>query len=169
MLWELSVHMKKRIKLTTGITLINKKYKKKEYYHYIEEPNNVVIVPFIKNKFLIVEQKREPINKKNFEFPMGWVDKGETLVNAATRELFEETGYRTLSSPKKFLNFYADPGRGSRSCICFYTKKLKKINKPEKNIKIFLKTKKQIQRLIDKKKFNNAAHIAAFYFFISKF
>ena len=86
----------------------------------------MVIVPFIKNKFLIVEQKREPINKKNFEFPMGWVDKGETLVNAATRELFEETGYRTLSSPKKFLNFYADPGRGSRSCICYYTKELKK-------------------------------------------
>ena len=95
--------MKKRIKLTTGITLINKKYKKKEYYHYIEEPNNVVIVPFIKNKFLIVEQKREPINKKNFEFPMGWVDKGETLVNAATRELFEETGYKCNGKIKKLF------------------------------------------------------------------
>ena len=71
--------MKKKIKLTTGITLINKKYKKKEFYHFIDEPNNVIIIPVIKNKFLLVKQKREPIGQKNYEFPMGWVDKGETF------------------------------------------------------------------------------------------
>ena len=39
------------------------------------------------------KQKREPINKKNFEFPMGWIDKNETPDNAGKRELLEETGY----------------------------------------------------------------------------
>ena len=57
---------------------------------------------------------------------MGWVDKGEALVNAATRELFEETGYKTLSSPKKFLNFYADPGRGSEAVFVITLKNSKK-------------------------------------------
>ena len=60
--------MKKRIKLTSGITLINKKFKKREFYHYFEEPNNVIIIPKINNHFILVKQKREPINKKNYEF-----------------------------------------------------------------------------------------------------
>tara|TARA_A100001011_G_scaffold360735_1_gene408253 strand:+ start:24 stop:509 length:486 start_codon:yes stop_codon:yes gene_type:complete len=161
--------MKKINKLSAGITLINKKFKKGEYYHYFEEPNNVIIIPKLKNYFILVKQKREPINKKNYEFPMGWVDKGETPITASKRELLEETGYKTLMTPKKLLEYYADPGRGSRSCICYYSKKLKKIKKPEKNINIFLKSKKQIINLINTKKFNNASHIAAFYCYINKF
>ena len=155
--------MKIKQKLTTGITLINKRYKKGEFYHYFTEPNNVIVVPIFKNFFLIVEQKREPINKKNFEFPMGWVDKGEKPIEAAKRELLEETGYQSKVNPTKFIEFYADPGRGTRSCICFFSKKLEKIRLPEKNIKIYFKSEKQIKNLIKKKFFNNASHIAAFY------
>ena len=114
--------MKLKQKLTAGITLINKKYKKNEFYHYFEEPNNVILIPIIKKKFLIVEQKREPINEKNYEFPMGWIDKSETSLIASKRELLEETGYKSLIKPKKLIEYYADPGRGSRRCICFFFK-----------------------------------------------
>ena len=161
--------MKANQKLTAGITLVNKRYKKKEFYHYFKEPDNVILIPVIKNKFLVVKQKREPINKKNYEFPMGWVDKGEIPITASKRELLEETGYKTLATPKKLMEYYADPGRGSRSCICYYTKKLKKVKKAEQNINIFFKNKKQIVNLIKSKKFNNASHIAAFYCYINKF
>tara|TARA_B100000945_G_scaffold257843_1_gene215459 strand:- start:403 stop:888 length:486 start_codon:yes stop_codon:yes gene_type:complete len=161
--------MKYKRKLSTGITLVNKKYKKKEYYHYLQEPDNVIFIPVIGNKFIVIKQKREPINKKNYEFPMGWVDKGESSITASKRELLEETGYKTLIKPKKLMNYYADPGRNSRSCICYFSKKLKKIQKPEKNISVFLKNKKQIINLIKSKKFNNASHIAAFYCYINKY
>ena len=161
--------MKANQKLSAGITLVNKRYKKREFYHYFKEPNNVILIPVIKNKFLVVKQKREPISKKNYEFPMGWIDKGETPITTSKRELLEETGYKTLSTPKKLIEYYADPGRGSRSCICYYSKKLKKVKNPEKNINIFLKSKKQIVNLIKSKKFNNASHIAAFYYYINKF
>ena len=161
--------MKYKRKLSTGITLVNKKYKKKEYYHYLQEPDNVIFIPVIGNKFIVIKQKREPINKKNYEFPMGWVDKGESSITASKRELLEETGYKTLIKPKKLMNYYADPGRNSRSCICYFSKKLKKIQKPEKNISVFLKNKKKIINIIKSKKFNNASHIAAFYCYINKY
>tara|TARA_B100000686_G_scaffold348727_1_gene440486 strand:+ start:1720 stop:2205 length:486 start_codon:yes stop_codon:yes gene_type:complete len=160
--------MKKIQYLSTGIWLINKKYKSNEYYHYFKEPNNVLVVPKFGKFFIVIQQKREPINKKNLEFPMGWVDKGERPADAAKRELLEETGYKSLIKPKKILEFFADPGRGQRSCYCFYTNKLKKIQKPEKKIKVFLKTEKEIKNLIKKKKFNNSSHISAFYHFIDK-
>ena len=158
--------MKVKQKLTTGITLINKKYKINEFYHYLHEPSNVILIPKINNFFLIVEQKRVPINKKNFEFPSGWIDKGEKPLESAKRELLEETGYQSVSKPLKLVEFFADPGRGTRSCFCFFSKKIKKKQSPEKDICIFFKTERQIKNLIRKKEFNNAAHIAAFYYFL---
>ena len=104
---------------------------------------------------------------KNFEFPSGWIDSAEKPIETAKRELLEETGYQTRSSPTKLVEFYADPGRGSRSCFCFFSKNIIKKRQPEKNIKIFFKTEKQIKNLIKQKKFNNASHIAVFYYFLN--
>ena len=96
--------MKKKIHLSSNIFLINKKFKKNEYYHYIQDPDNVITIPILKNKkFILVFQKREPINKKNYEFPSGWVDRNEKPIKSAVRELFEETGYKSLMKPKKFI------------------------------------------------------------------
>lgn len=159
--------MKRFQKLTAGITLINKKYKKKEFYHYFQEPSNVIIIPIFKKKFVLVCQKREPINKINFEFPMGWIDKGETPIKAGERELLEETGLKSLKKLQKLIVFYADPGRGSRSVYCFFTNNLKKIKKNEKGIVVKLKTKKEIFQLIKQKKFNNASHISAFFYYLN--
>ena len=91
--------MKKKIFLGSRIVLLNKKFKKNEYYHYFKEPNNVIIIPIFKKKFIVVSQKREPINKKNLEFPMGWIDKGESSINAAKRE---EALYNELKASQAF-------------------------------------------------------------------
>jgi len=161
--------MKKKIYLSSGISLINKKYKKNEHYHYIQEPNNVIIIPILKNKkFVLVFQKRVPINKKVYEFPMGWVDNNESPIESAARELLEETGYQSLIRPKKLFIFYPEPGRINKKMFCFYTNKIVKINKPEKGINIIFCTKKKIIQLIKKNKFNNASHIAAFYHYVLK-
>ena len=82
----------KNIKLSYGITLINKKFKKNQYYHYLKTFNHVLVVPKIKNKFILVSQKRIPINKINYELPSGNVEWNETPVRCANKELFEETG-----------------------------------------------------------------------------
>ena len=159
--------MKKKIRLYSRISLINKEYKKGELYHYLDVPDVAVLIPKIKNKFLIVSQKREAINKINFEFPCGWVDIGETPSKCAARELIEETGYKSLVKPKKLIRFYEEPGRINSKAHCFFSEKLNKVNKPEKGIRIFFLTKSEIVNLIKKNKFNNGTHIAAFYKYLS--
>ena len=159
--------MKKKIKLFPRIFLINKKFKKNKFYHYIKAPDVTITLPILKNKkFILVSQIREPINKKNYEFPSGWIDKNENPVNSAARELLEETGYKSLIKPKKLLTLYSDPGRLSNKTICYYTNKVFKLSKPEKGIKIIFCTKKKIIELIKKNKFNSASHIAAFSFYL---
>ena len=161
--------MKKKIILSHRIFLINKKYKKKEFFHYIKEPSNSLIIPVLNNKcFVIVVQKREPINKKNYEFPMGWIDNNELPIKAASRELLEETGYKTLIKPKELMICYPDPGRIKKKMYCFYSDRIRKISNEEKTIKVICCSKNEIIKLINKQKFNNASHIAAFYKYISK-
>jgi ADP-ribose pyrophosphatase len=54
----------------------------------------VVIVPVTRDReFLLIRQFRPPVNRYVIEFPAGLNDKGESLADAAKRELLEETGF----------------------------------------------------------------------------
>lgn len=149
-------------KLYQSIYLLKKKFKKNEHYYFLQVPNFSILIPKIKDKFILVSQKRIPINKKTLEFPSGWIDKNEKPMKASVRETFEETGYLSLKDPKKIINFYEEPGRLNSSVFVYFVNKLKKVKKSEKGIKVYLRTEKQLFRLIKNKKFNNGTHIAAF-------
>ena len=59
--------MRKKINLSNRIVLINKKFKKKEFYHYFKTPNLSLVIHIYKKKLIIVSQKRIPINKINYD------------------------------------------------------------------------------------------------------
>ncbi|MBV8841340.1 MAG: NUDIX hydrolase [Bryobacterales bacterium] len=60
-------------------------------------------------RILLVRQYRLPARRYLWELPAGRVDEGETTLQAARRELMEETGYRARSW-KKLAEFYPSPG-----------------------------------------------------------
>ena len=54
----------------------------------------VAVIPVTREgEVLLIRQFRPALNSYVIEFPAGLNDKGETLVDAARRELIEETGY----------------------------------------------------------------------------
>lgn len=58
-----------------------------------QKPTTVeLICRFENGDFLLIREFRYPINRFCYSFPTGIMDPGETVEEAAERELFEETG-----------------------------------------------------------------------------
>ena len=62
-----------------------------------------------RGRILLVRQYRLPARAMMWELPAGQLDPGENPLQAARRELVEETGYRARKW-KKLLSLYPSPG-----------------------------------------------------------
>lgn len=73
-----------------------------EGYKIIKEPkpiNGVVVVPVLPDgRVVLASLMRRAIGRMSIEFPRGKIDDGETAVQAAVRELLEETGMVALNT-----------------------------------------------------------------------
>ena len=71
-----------------------------------------------RRRILLVRQYRLPAHASLWELPAGRLDPGETPLQAAKRELQEETGYRARRW-RKLISFYPSPGYVSEKMTIF--------------------------------------------------
>jgi len=69
----------------------------------------VMLAVDAKGRILLVRQYRLPAEAYLWELPAGRLDAGETPLQAARRELIEETGYRARKWTK-LVSYWASPG-----------------------------------------------------------
>jgi ADP-ribose pyrophosphatase len=76
----------------------------------VQHGGSAVMMPVDeRGRVLLVRQYRLPARQYMWELPAGRVDKGETVLKAAKRELREETGYKAKQWTK-LASFYVSPG-----------------------------------------------------------
>jgi ADP-ribose pyrophosphatase len=87
-----------------------------------DPPDAVVIVPFhtAKNKMVIIREYRVPLNDYEYGFPAGLVDAGESVEQAAWRELMEETGLTVRRLLKSSPPLYSSAGMSDESVAMVY-------------------------------------------------
>jgi ADP-ribose pyrophosphatase len=89
-------------------------------------PGAVVILPFLDEKtILLIQNRRYAISQILLELPAGTLEKGESPMNCAGRELQEETGY-LAERMKPLGNFFTSPGILSEKMYAFAAYDLKK-------------------------------------------
>ncbi|MCC6324563.1 MAG: ADP-ribose pyrophosphatase [Candidatus Brocadia sp.] len=76
----------------------------------IEHPGSAAIIPFLSDdEIVLLQQYRYPMKETLYEIPAGTLNKGETFIECAERELEEETGYRA-GNLEPLIVLYPSPG-----------------------------------------------------------
>ncbi len=76
---------------------------------FIAHPGAVGIIPFVDRETIVmVRQYRHPVGEVTLEVPAGKLDKGESVLACARRELAEETGY-TAGKIRPLMNYWPTP------------------------------------------------------------
>ena len=117
-----------------------------------------------RGRVLLVRQYRLPARAMLWELPAGRLDPGEKPLQAARRELEEETGYRARKW-KKLLCLYPSPGYvAEKMTVYVATRLVKGAPKPMEDERIRCRwfTPRELHRMIRTGRLADAKTIAAF-------
>ncbi len=122
-------------------------------YYVLEYPDWVNIIAITEDEHFIMErQYRHALGNTCYELPCGVMEKGETPLESAQRELAEETGY-TGGKWELLMDIAPNPGSQTNMAHCFVARDVKKtcqqhLDRTE-DIEIHLLTKKEVKYLMD--------------------
>ncbi len=91
----------------------------------VHHAGSAVILPLLEDgRIVLIRQFRLAAGRFLWELPAGSLDRGETALAAARRELAEETGYRA-SSWRKLIEFFPSPGILDERMTIFLAQKIR--------------------------------------------
>ena len=113
-----------------NITLYETKLNGTRISQEIVEQGNAVAVLAIDDddEVILVNEFRYPVGYV-LEIPAGTVDKGETPLKCAKRELLEETGYKAKKI-EHLIRFFPKLGYNTQIIDCYVATELTKISEP---------------------------------------
>lgn len=133
-------------------------------YYVLEYPTWVNVIAETKDGSLILErQYRHATGIISTEICAGVVEEGETPLEAAKRELMEETGFGG-GEWTEIMKICPNPGTMTNYCHCFLARGVEKQNEQNldstEDIEVFLAEKKEVLTMLRQNVFKQAMMIA---------
>ena len=132
----------------------------------VRHPGSAVMMAMDdRNRILLVRQYRLPADDYLWELPAGKLDEGEKPLQAAKRELAEETGYKARTWTK-LASFYVSPGYVGERMTIFLATDLKAGEASpmdDERIEVRWFKKKEVGEMIKDGKIQDAKTIIGFY------
>jgi ADP-ribose diphosphatase len=123
-----------------------------------------------RDRVLLVKQFRLPAERDLWELPAGRIDPGETPLQAAKRELREETGY-SARKWTKLIMFWASPGYIDEKMNLFLATELTEgtpENMDDERIEIRWFSKKEMQEAVRAGKIQDAKTLVGYFFWLEQ-
>ena len=121
-------------------------------FYVLEYPDWVNVIAITEDgQFVMERQYRHGLGKTCFEIPAGVMEKGETPLEAAKRELMEETGYGE-GEWTNIMNVSGNSSTTNNISHCFVAKGVKKISGQHldstEDLEIVLLSREQVKDLM---------------------
>ena len=142
-------------------------------YYVLEYPDWVNVIAITKDgRFIMERQYRHGLQVFSTELPCGVMEKGETPVQAAQRELREETGYAG-GKWTELMAIGANPGSQNNLTHCFLATGVEKKSEQSlddtEELSVMLMNEEQVKALLFEGKICQALMVAPLYkYFYSK-
>ena len=133
-------------------------------YYVLEYPDWVNVIAITRDgQFVMERQYRHALGCTCYELPCGVMEEGETPLNAAKRELEEETGYGG-GEWKKLMVLSANPGTMTNLTHCFLATGVEKIVEQHldatEDLEIHLLTREEVCNLLRNNKMMQSLMVA---------
>lgn len=138
-----------------------------EEYYVLEYPDWVNVIAITKDgKFVMEKQYRHGLGVNSIELPCGVMEKGETPLVAAQRELLEETGYGN-GKWSELMTIAPNPGSMNNLTHCFLAIGVEKISEQSldatEELTVHLMNEEEVKSLLDNNLIHQALMIAPLY------
>ncbi|MFF2482087.1 NUDIX domain-containing protein [Paenibacillus sp. NPDC058071] len=131
----------------------------------VKHPGAAAVMALKDGKLLVVEQFRKPLEKFQVEIPAGKLDPGEDPMEAAARELEEETGYRA-EHLRLVSAFFTSPGFADEKLYLYFAESvLPGRSNPDEDeyLEVEAITLEQAERYIEEGRISDAKTVLAVY------
>lgn len=134
-------------------------------FHVLEYPDWVCVIPVTDDgRVVLIDQYRHAIQRVCLELPAGVIDAGETVLEAAKRELAEETGY----SAREWITIgrcSPEPSRHSNRAYYLLARNAYRSTAPSpeesENVHVRLEAVSSLPELIEREEIVHGVHVAA--------
>ena len=139
-------------------------------YYVLEYPDWVNVIAITKDgQFVMERQYRHAARKISLELPCGVMEEGETPLEAAQRELLEETGLGG-GQWKKLMELSPNPSAMSNTTHCFLAIGVEKIAEQHldetEELSVLFMTKEEVKRMLNENQICQALMVAPLYKYI---
>lgn len=140
----------------------------------LDTPRWVNIIPITKDKqVVLVRQYRHGIDDITLEVPGGLVDKNEEPIDAAERECFEETGFKSMNRAILLGENFPNPAFLNNICYSFVWFDCELSGKQNldgnEDIDVILVPLSEIPKMIIDKQIRHSLVLTAFLFYSLKY
>lgn len=148
-------------------TLEDPRHGTAHHFYVIEAPDWVNVVAVTEDdQVVLVRQQRQGIGAATLEIPGGMIDPGESPLEAARRELEEETGYRA-DDWRPIGCVRPNPALQSNACTTFLALGARKVAEPKldgtEDIVVELARRNELHELVAGGEIDHALVVSAFY------
>lgn len=137
-------------------------------YYVLEYPNWANVVALTSdNQFILIRQYRHGAGDVFLEIPGGVIDEGETALQAARREMLEETGYE-FESFEEICNLYPNPATSNNITTTYLAlggiRKQEQALDMQEEIEVLLVSPDEVKELLFANQFGQSLHASALFY-----